>query len=193
MRLKEFIIFIVIFTIIYAGFFIILDVRRKKELDKKEKERTESLLQLEKFLLFARFYGLASTSITKELLHSILEDARFATVISLNVESKKYQITLYELIVAILYFEYYHLVGRKNISIQDDTVQKMNYTDQSLVLKYGIYFQAQKEYSQIVEVLGQDAVKDLTYINNHYIYPGVRIIDSRIYYYVDEGDNHEKQ
>ncbi len=192
MRLKQFIIFIIIFTIIYVAFFIIVDIRKKKILDKNEKKKIESLLQNDKFYLFARFYGLSNTTVTKDLLHTILNSIKNATSISLTTQSNNYQITIYELILTVLYFENYHLIGRKDISIESDVIQKLSARDQSLILKYGIYFQTQKTYQEIINTLGNEATEDLKYINNHYLFPGVRIIDSNIYYFEKTGDSNEK-
>ena len=57
MRLKEFLIFIAVFTVLYFSFFIVYDalVRRKEK--KRVDNRFQNIMDGERFFRFAQFYG----------------------------------------------------------------------------------------------------------------------------------------
>jgi len=182
MRIKEFIIFIIIFTILYVSFFVVFDIIRNKKEKEKEANRLDSLFNGDKFLSFLRFYGVENNSITNELLKTIYQDIRMVSNIPISTTSEKYQVSAYEFIVVILYFEYFQLIGRKNVSFESNIIRPIDYMDQQLIMRYGTFFLDKQNYSQIVSVMGMNAVQELDFFEKHFLSPGVRIINSTIYY-----------
>ena len=61
----------------------------------------------------------------------------------------------------------------------------------SLILKYQPFFVKKTVYNDIVENIGQSAIREMDSLNQLYLIPGVRIINSQIYYYV--GDINENK
>ena len=184
MRLKEFVIFIIIFTILYIAFFVIFDKITLKRQIKKARERVLSLMDEKKYYTFACFYGVQKT-LSKELLLSIYDDIQSLDSIKISDYSDKYQITPYEFIIVILYFEYFQLIERKNIGIQENYIHDADYKDQALVYKYGTVFLDKLSYSEIVSKIGNDANQELNYLQERFLFPGVRFLNSTIYYVGD--------
>ena len=56
----------------------------------------------------------------------------------------------------------------------------------SLILKYQPFFVKKTVYNDIVENIGQSAIREMDSLNQLYLIPGVRIINSQIYYYVGD-------
>ncbi len=184
MRLKEFVIFIIIFTILYITFFVVLDKITLKRQLKRARERVLSLMDEKKYYAFACFYGVQKT-ISKELLFSIYNDVQTLNTIKISDYSDKYQITPYELIIVILYFEYFQLIERKNIGFQENYIHDADYKDQALVYKYGSLFLDKLSYSEILAKLGNGANQELAYLQERFLIPGVRFLNSTLYYVGD--------
>lgn len=185
MRLKEFIIFIIVFTILYIVFFIVYDAIQAKREKKLLEQKIASFMDINRFSKFAKFYGLDSITVTNELLLVIYKDINHITNIPMKEYSEKYHLSIHEFIITILYFEYCYLIGGKNISIEENQISSMNYTDQGLILRYGSLFSDKNSYTQIIEKMGNQAVSDLNYFNEHFLIPGVRILNSNVYYVGD--------
>ena len=188
MRLKEFAISIIIFTILYITFFVIFDKIVLKRQIKKEKERVLSLMDEKKYYAFACFYGVQK-ALSKDLLLNIYNDINRLNSFKISDYSDKYQISPYELIIVILYFEYFQLIERKNIGYQDNIINSADYKDQGLVYKYGTLFLDKLTYSDIINKMGNSASEELSYLQDRFLIPGVRIMNSTIYYVGDLNEN----
>ena len=173
MRLKEFMITIIIFTIIYVLFFVILDLLESKKEKDRERKRMDSLFQEDPIAVFFQFYAVKNNGVTPSLLKTIYADMKRTTSLSLSI---------YEFVVAVLYLEYYQLTSRRNISIQEDLMKMIDFHDQELIMKYGSFFLEKCSYQEILERIGNSANQDLEFCNEHFLIPGVRMIDSTIYY-----------
>lgn len=188
MRLKEFIITIFIFTIFYILFFIMFDKYTMKKEQKKKEKKMESILDENKFLLFARFYGLDAT-VSKEVLQSILNEVSKMASISISNCSNNYQLFPYQFVIAVLYLEYYQLFSLREVYLEGNVIVPVRQNNQGLVTKYKPYFVDKLSYQEIVQKLGQNAVKELALLNQLFLIPGVRIIGSQIYYVGDLDEN----
>lgn len=188
MRLKEFSISIVIFTFFYILFFIILDkITMNLTLKKREKEM-RSILDENKFLAFSRFYGLDAV-VSKEVLQQILNDISKMPSISISNCSNNYQILPYQLVIAILYLEYFQLFGLREVYFEGNVIVPVRQNNQGLITKYKPYFASKLSYEEIVQKMGQSAVKELALLNQLFLIPGVRIIGTQIYYVGDLDEN----
>ena len=167
MRLKEFIIFIVIFTACYILFFFLYDRIKKSSENKNQKKKIDAIMDANQYLLFAQFYGL-SNGISMELLHKIYEDVQRQRDFNISTMSRMYQISPYEYVVALLYLEYNHLIDIKNISLMNDRIQPISSSDQEYIIKYGTYFYNKNDYSSIVREQGEKANQDLKNIQNSF-------------------------
>lgn len=173
------------FTILYIVFFIVYDAIQAKREKKLLERKIASFMDTNRFSKFAKFYGLAPITVTNELLSIIYKDINNINNIPMKEYSEKYHLSLHEFIITILYFEYCYLIGGKNISIEENSIHSMNYSDQGLILRYGPLFSDKNNYTQIIEKMGNQAVSDLNYFNEHFLIPGVRILNSTVYYVGD--------
>ena len=187
MRLKQFIIFIIIFTILYFSLFAIYDHFSNKKNLKKLEESKKNLLSIKHYYFFASFYNINS-SITEEVLKLIYKDLTDNLIVNLSAFNDKYNVSKEEAIVIILFLEYLELIKRRVISYERDTASPLTEYDNSLVVKYTLYFMNKYDYNTIVGRVGINSDKELAYINSKYLVPGVRIIDKVVYYV---GDYHE--
>ncbi len=185
MRVKEFIMFIIVFTICYVGFFVFFDIVHNKNSQKKQEKRLHNLFQTNKILVFLKFYGIENPVVTGELLKSIYEEIKNMSSISISVYSEKYGIQPYEFVVCVLYLEYFQFISRKSVSVENDLMKTIDSTDQQLIMKYGTFFSEKKSYQQIIDIVGDTAVKELNDCNQCFLTPGVRIINSTVYYVGD--------
>ncbi len=181
MRLKEFIIFIVLFTIAYWLFFFVLDIIHRRNDKKRQEQRFQMIMNGERFLRFAQFYGLNITY-SNEQLNSFYQILLKAHEISLSVVSTQLQISVYELIVIILYFEFFPLIDNKSISIQEGIARPFQSGEHALAFKYGAFFLDKYDYEKIHSIIGDNALNDINYIQTYYLSPGVRFVDSKLYY-----------
>ena len=181
MRLKEFIIFIGIFTVCYCLFFILLDIIRNRKDKKKQENRFQEIMNGERFSRFAQFYG-ASLSLTSEQLKEFYQIILKANNLSISTISEQYQISPYEMVVLILYFEYFHLIDNKSISMKEGIMRPMNSGEQSLAFKYGSFFLDKSDYAKIQSIFGDIVSSDMNLIQEYFLVPGVRFIDSKLYY-----------
>ena len=188
MRLKEFIVFLIAFTIVYIVFFVIVDKISLKRSEENERKRILSYMDIQKYYKFANFYGIPS-AISNQLLYSIFLDIQTTSTMKITTYGQKYQVSPYEFVVIVLYFEYYQLISKKVISYEEDTITQASYADQGLLYKYGPLFLSKSDYPKIMASMGNTAVGDLTYLNQKFLIPGIRIIGSNIFYV---GDLNEK-
>ena len=184
MRLKEFIIFIVIFTVCYIVFFVVFDIIKNKRAMKRQKELAISLIQNNNYLLFANFYGIHGTA-SNELIFSILNGFHNSNVNTISVLASNYHVSNYEFVVIVLYLEYLKLIPVKNISIVENCLRSMSFADQNIVLRYIHFFDDKKSFNDISSSLGGNVINDLYYIDKQFLVPGVRYNDSKIFYVGD--------
>ena len=57
-----------------------------------------------------------------------------------------------------------------------------------MIQKYTVHFQNKSDFHSISTSVGGNVSNDLEYMNKHFLMPGVRFIDSKLYYV---GDCHE--
>ena len=122
MRLKQFLFVILFFTIFYFLFFAFCDFLKRKIEKRRQQKRYQSIMNEERFLKFAQFYGI-SRQLKKEQLESIYYGLHNLREYSLPVYAEKFQLEPLELAVVIKYFEYFHLFDAKAIDL------KVNYVD----------------------------------------------------------------
>ncbi|MBQ6497308.1 MAG: hypothetical protein IJI58_01170 [Bacilli bacterium] len=184
MRIKEFIIFIGIFTVCYIMFFIVLDkvsnIRTKKSAIKKAK----SLMTLEQYAKFASFYGVQATTSIDNLLKAYTE-LLIGNNWVISEKAKLYNVSNLELVIMVLYIEYLGLINKRMISIEMDSIKKTSFVEQNMVQKYNTYFKEKKDYDSIIEAMGNKAANDLATMNDTFLMPGIRLINSKLYYVGD--------
>ena len=190
MRFKEFIIFIILFTIIYILFFIIKDkiISKKEENDLQKK--ANNTINNNKYIEFAKFYGIQSNMSINNLI-SIFKDYNDLGISNFNLDeiAKKNVCNNYEVAVIICYFEYIGLIKRRTIVLNTNTIIENPMTEQNLISKYFTLLNNKSSLEDIKKSVGESYLSDLTTINDRFLFPGVRFIDNNIYYYV--GDTNE--
>ena len=187
MRLKEFIIFIIIFTIIYFLSFWIYDYISNKKALKKLNEKKEQLLTKEKFKIFCNFYNV-NTEVNSEVIHAVYINAKDNLILSFSKLAELYNISKDEAILLVLYLEYIGFIKKMAILSDNDTTSLLTEYDNSLITKYALYFNNKFDYNTIIQRTGLNSDKELNYLNNKFLIPGVRIINSTIYYIGDLND-----
>lgn len=187
MRLKEFIIFIIIFTILYVLFFMVFDYFKNKSALEKNKEDKEKNFDTNQFTKFAKFYDIV-TEINTEIIKSIYMDIKNNYSISLSQISAKYNISINELIIVILYLEYKDLIIKRSISKNLDCTSPLTEKEEALVLKYSLLLFNKYDYNSLIKNAGFGAEKELDYMMNKLIIPGIRIENSTIYYVGDSNE-----
>lgn len=184
MRVKEFVIFILIFTVLYTIFFLLYDkisgARDKKRLINNAK----SLIDIEKFNKFCLFYGIQS-NVSLDLIINIYLDYFVDKNCYLSLAAANYGINSLEFVVIILYLEYVGLIHNKKFSLTDNYMKNMDYNDQCLVKKYDELIKEQKTYEMITSSMSGPVNDDLNNIESYFLIPGVRVVDSNIYYVGD--------
>ena len=186
MRLKEFIITIIIFTIIYFLFFVIYDAIRYKSLDNKEKKKAIKTIDFATYLKFALFYGIIESQITEDLLKKIYFDSQSQVEKYITIASKKYNISNYEYIIVILYLEYLELIVKKEIDMNKSMIVDYTFQDMQYLNKYTNYFSKKMSFEEISKEVGSGATNELYYIDKTFLFPGIRIINSIICYFDDK-------
>lgn len=188
MRLKEYLIFIVIFTICYILFFKFLDKTRNSLFDKKILKNAYLLIDNNSYNLFSSFYGIAGIA-SKDIIKTIYLNYKNSSNILFNQECVKYGLNPYEFCVVILYLEYLDLINKKTINYESGIINSVSYNDANLVSKYNLYFINKYDFNTICSLAGNSSPTDLFYLNSKFLIPGVRLINSILYYV---GDLNEK-
>ena len=184
MRMKEFIIFLVIFTIAYIVFFIVFDKLSAISTKKKTKKHALSLIKIEEYTKFASFYGIQTTTTINTLI-SIYEDQMKGKNCVISEKAKLYGLSNIEYVVVVLYLEYLKLMNKKMVSLEMDLIKNTSFQEQNMVQKYNTYFNEKKSYEEIITKMGQTAENDLIMMNKNFLMPGVRLINSKLYYVGD--------
>ena len=184
MRTKGFIIFIIIFTIVYFISLYIYDKLSVKLNNKKIMENASDLIDMNVFIKFANFYNL-QVNVTKEIIVQIYMDVRQTESIKISFLGEKYKISNIEFVVIVLYLEYLKLIKSKNISLDNNFIKDMSYKEQNMVNKYSSYFNDKKDCDFIRQNVVGSSMDELNIISSSYLVPGVRMIDSKLYYVGD--------
>ncbi|MBQ3297564.1 MAG: hypothetical protein IJG97_02025 [Bacilli bacterium] len=184
MRLKEFIIFIAIFTVVYIIFFIIFDRLKSKKEEKERQEYAMSLIKIEQYVKFASFYGIQATA-TLEVVLRVYNDFYSGKDCIISKQAKVYNLSNLEFVVIVLYLEYLNLMNKKIISLEKDSMKKITFVEHNMIQKYMAYFQAKRDLNFISTNGGSNALSDLTTMNKFFLMPGIRLIDSKLYYVGD--------
>ena len=108
--------------------------------------------------------------------------------ISLSQISAKYNISINELIIVILYLEYKDLIIKRSISKNLDCTSPLTEKEEALVLKYSLLLFNKYDYNSLIKNAGFGAEKELDYMMNKLIIPGIRIENSTIYYVGDSNE-----
>ncbi len=184
MRLKEFIIFIIFFTIIYIVAFAIFDYfQRKKDL-KKANLNKQNLITINKYQKFASFYQITPLA-TEEILKNICTTIKQNYYINISSLSNDFNIDSNELIVIILFLEYIGIIKKRGISFDSNSTFPLNNNDESLIMKYSLYFSNKMDYNTIITNAGFNSTKELEYLYSKFLLPGI-IIDNNTVYYVGD-------
>lgn len=184
MRTKEFIIFIVIFTVLYIAFFIVFDRVMDNKTKEKRQEYAKNLIKLEQYIKFANFYGIQTIANIETIMQIYTEFCDGKDCI-ISEKAKSYNLSNLEFVVIILYLEYLNLMNKKIISLEMDSMKKTTFVEQNMIQKYTTYFKDKRDFDFIITNMGKNTLNDLTNINNNLLMPGVRLIDSKLYYVED--------
>ncbi len=184
MRLKEFIIFIIIFTIIYFLSFAIYDYFQNKKDIKKASSNKEELINSNSYKKFASFYQITS-NIEEQVLKNIATTIQNNYYINLSSFSNEWNITVNELIIVILFLEYIGIIKKRGISYDSNSTFPLNDNDESLIVKYSLYFSNKMEFNEIIRNAGFNSTKELEYLYSKFLLPGI-IIDNNSIYYVGD-------
>ena len=184
MRVKEFLIFIIIFTICYIIFFIIYDKVVSKNNSNRLYKYVSSLIDINKYLSFARCYGINGT-VDKDKIIKIYNDIKNKDKIIISDTAKSNNISINEFIVIIVYLEYLKIISQKNIYLEGNIINTINSRDSMITQKYLEFFNNKCNLGDITNKMGRNSINDIYYINSNYLVPGVRLIDSNIIYVED--------
>lgn len=183
MRLKQFLLFLGIFTVCYILFFIVYDYIKSLIISKSEIKNARNKINTDSYRNFANFYGIQSTAVKDKIMQIYLDYEEKDYIIS--KEASFYNISNIEYVMITLYLEYLKLINKKVINLKNDTIKVPSLKEQEIVRKYSIYLLEKKSIETITEAFGNTAQKDLLFLNNSLLMPGVRLIDSVLYYYGD--------
>ena len=187
MRLKEFIIFIIIFTIIYfLAFYIYDQIKNKKAVQKKNEESIEAV-NLAEYIKFALFYGLNSM-IDENLFKMMFNFLHDNVVINLQDTANAYQISIDEIVILILFLEYKDAITKRCILKEKNCTTRLTDNEDGLCVKYSIWFYNKNDYNTILQKAGFAGQNEISELQSKNLIPGIIIKDNQIYYY---GDSHE--
>jgi hypothetical protein len=182
MRLKQFLIFIVIFTVSYTLFFAVFDYIVSLIEWKKELKHARMSVNTDDYRNFARFYGLVPEA-NKSLIMKIYNHYDDRREHKISLEAEHYNLSNVEYIVIILYLEYLDLLERETIYLNRDTISVPTYRDEEIFTKYIVYLHEKKSLEEMTNLIGFSTKADLTYLDSVFLIPGVRFINSQLYYY----------
>lgn len=184
MRLKGFIIFIIIFTIVYfVGFYIYDRFASKKATEKINKE-AKNTIDLDKYRIFCSFYNI-TPSVDKNVLEALQTSLNLTLNNDLNQLASTYSISINELIVIVLFFEYLGIIKMRKILTENNCCVPLKSNDESLLLKYSLVLSNKFDYDTITKRIGLNSDKELLYMSNNYLMPGI-ILKDKILYYVGD-------
>ena len=184
MRVKEFIFFIIIFTILYFLILRIYDYYKgKKDIKEKEKRNLE-LINFDNYSKYAKFYNIVTT-VNENTLKSIYLDIKDLDNYKISNLWNRYNLSLEEVIVIIEYFEFIKIINIKSINVENDEVLRPNENEELLLVRYYSFFSNKYDYKTIMQNKGLNGEKELETLIKSHLIPGIRIIDKTIYYLGD--------
>lgn len=189
MRLKEFLIAVAIFTVVYFGFFGIIDRIIDSNGNKRYKKSVKSQLSIENYLKFARFYGIQSSLTLENILNIHTTFSTLACPAKISAIANNFSISQYELIVVYLFFEYLGLLPKKTFMFDTDMISNTNMIDSNLVNKYNQFFINRKSIDEIIRLSGGNTYNDIVHLNSLFLVPGVRFVNNQLYYVGDFNEN----
>lgn len=184
MRIKEFGILLLVFTVLYALLWIVYDLVTKAKSNKELLNKAISSITNEKYIKFASFYGITATA-NSDIILTIFKKVKDSSFLTISSEAALYNISNIEYCIIIVYLEYLGLISGMKIQFDLDNIRKMNYMEEILLEKYKVFFDIKENYNDIISAVGGKADKDLAIIDKYYLVPGIRIINSIIYYVGD--------
>ena len=184
MRLKEFIIVLIIFTFLYFGFFALFDIFSLKHDKSKKKKTAKNKINITDYTTFALFYGFQTKLDYDKLLELYMAlDIDQVNTINMQELANMYATTTYEIATVTCYFEYLGLLKRRTIILTTNSMVENNMSDQNIISKYFTNLQEKKSFDEIKKIFGESTINDLTRINEVFLFPGVRYFEKVIYYY----------
>ena len=184
MRLKPFIVFIIIFTIVYFVGFAIYDHFKNKKDEAKTAQDNLLLISVEKLKKYASFYNVNIT-INNDILLTMFNELKNINAIPISTLTSKYNISKEELIVIIEYLEYVGLMKTLSIHNNQDLISSLNVKEDGLIIKYSLQFSNKFDYSTIVRNVGLGSEKEIEMIIENHLIPGVKLENSTLYYVGD--------
>ena len=185
MRLKPFIIFIIIFTIIYFAGFKIFDHFKNKKDEEKTKNENLLLISIDKLKKYASFFNVNIT-INQDVLSKIYEELRVVNAVPISVLCSKYNLSSKDELIAIIeYLEYVGLMKTLSIHEGQDLISVLNTKEDGLIIKYSIQFSNKYDYNTIVRNVGLGSEKEIEMIIENHLIPGVKLENSNLYYVGD--------
>ena len=184
MRLKPFIVFIIIFTIIYFVGFKIYDHFKNKKDEENTIKSNLLLIDIEKLKKYALFFNINIT-INNDILNTIYEELRIINSIPISTLTSKYNISKEELITIIEYLEYVGLMRTLSIHESQDLISTLNTKEDALVVKYSIQFSNKYDYQSIIRNTGLGSDKEIEMVIANHLIPGVKFENSTLYYVGD--------
>ena len=184
MRKDQFIVFLIFFTILYIIFFYFYDKIVEKKYNNLLLDKANNLIDMNIFFKFANFYEI-KCNVSKELILKIFLDYYVDKNCIISLAASNYNLNNNEFVLIILYLEYLNLLPIKSISLTNNYMNKLSYNEEKLIVKYKEYFENKNSYNDIISFIGNNSCDELYIINLNYLFPGIRIIDSNIYYVGD--------
>ena len=102
-----------------------------------------------------------------------------------NQLASTYSISINELIVIVLFFEYLGIIKMRKILTENNCCVPLKSNDESLLLKYSLVLSNKFDYDTITKRIGLNSDKELLYMSNNYLMPGI-ILKDKILYYVGD-------
>ena len=184
MRLKQFLIFIGVFTVCYIIFFIVYDFLLSFITSKNEKKQANKLINKNDFQKFANFYGI-QTTISKGVIKQIYKYYNDEKDHRISSEAAHFNVSNIEYIVVILFLEYLDLLFKESIYLKSDLISTPSLQEEDIRKRYVVHLHEKKDLEAIIAMVGDTAKNDLAFLDSIFLIPGVRFIDSKLYYYGD--------
>ena len=181
MRLKEFLIFLAIFTVCYILFFIVYDFLVSIITTKSEIKKANKLINESDFQKFANFYGIQST-VTKDIIKKIYKYYNDEIDHRISSEAAIYNISSMEYVVVILFLEYLDLLYEESIYLNNDKISQPSLQEEDIRKKYVVYLHEKKDLETITSIMGSNAKNDLAFLDSIFLIPGVRFVNANLYY-----------
>ena len=184
MRLKEFIIFIIIFTIVYCLFFYVYDILVSKKANKTRKQDIDNIISINRYAKFCAFYNI-KPMIDQILLKNLYFSFDKVINVDLKALAETYGLDINELVVVVLFFEYLGVIKMRKILAETGWCVPLDDSDEALSLKYSLFLSNKYDYDTIVKRTGINSDKELLYMNNNFLIPGAILNNGTLSYVGD--------